>query len=145
MKTFSGSFICSKILRNKFYFFYSLSRWHYSHNLFAIRSLLMTKPPHIIINIFYGLCDHPLDPAITLQHLHFPGIINSPIRRFCACAINVKSSMCSETTKHLWYKIPRAVRYITSQQSYLSQINTRKTSFEACFDSKRKSHNCSAP
>ena len=24
--------------------------------------------------------------------------------RFCACAINVKSSMCSETTKHLWHK-----------------------------------------
>ena len=23
---------------------------------------------------------------------------------FCACAINVKSSMCSETTKHFWYK-----------------------------------------
>ena len=29
--------------------------------------------------------------------------------------------------------------YITSQQSYLSQINTRQTSSEACFDSKRKS------
>ena len=23
--------------------------------------------------------------------------------RFCACTINVKSTMCSETTKHLWY------------------------------------------
>ena len=35
--------------------------------------------------------------------------------------------------------------YITSQQSCLSQINTRQTSFEACFDSKRKSRDYSAP
>ncbi|KAK2179647.1 hypothetical protein NP493_478g02005 [Ridgeia piscesae] len=35
--------------------------------------------------------------------------------------------------------------YITSQQSYMSQINTRQTSFEAYFDSKRKSRDCSAP
>ena len=49
--------------------------------------------------------------------------------------------MCSEKTKHLWYKYYGLfVRmYITSQQSYLSQINTRQTSFEAYFDSKRKS------
>ena len=33
--------------------------------------------------------------------------------------------------------------YITSQQSYMSQINTRQTSFEAYFDSKRKSRDCS--
>ncbi|KAK2192842.1 hypothetical protein NP493_21g01035 [Ridgeia piscesae] len=41
--------------------------------------------------------------------------------------------MCSEKTKHLWYKYYGLfVRmYITSQQSYLSQINTRQTSFEA--------------
>ena len=42
----------------------------------------------------------------------------------------------------------RVVRYdvyITSLNIYLSQINTRQTSFEACFDSKRKSRDCSAP
>ena len=67
--------------------------------------------------------------------------------RFCACAIYVKSSMCSEKTKHLWYQnYGMFVRmYITSQQSYLSQINTRQTRFEAYFDSKRKSHDSSAP
>ncbi|KAK2183421.1 hypothetical protein NP493_312g00035 [Ridgeia piscesae] len=52
--------------------------------------------------------------------------------------------MCSEMTKHLWYKYYGLfVRmYIISQQSYLSQINTTQTSFEAYFDSKRKSPNC---
>ena len=67
--------------------------------------------------------------------------------RFCACAINVKSLMCSERTKHLWYKYYEMFfrMYITSQQNYLSQINSRQTSFEACFDSKRKSRGCSAP
>ena len=35
--------------------------------------------------------------------------------------------------------------YITSQQSYLSQINTRQTIIEAYFDSKRKSRDSSAP
>ena len=34
--------------------------------------------------------------------------------------------------------------YITYQQSYLTQINARQTSVEACFDSKRKSRDCSA-
>ncbi|KAK2194059.1 hypothetical protein NP493_3g10016 [Ridgeia piscesae] len=55
--------------------------------------------------------------------------------------------MCSERTKHLWYKYYGLfVRmYITSQQTYLSQINTRQTSFEACFDRKHKSRDCSAP
>ncbi|KAK2181886.1 hypothetical protein NP493_370g02021 [Ridgeia piscesae] len=55
--------------------------------------------------------------------------------------------MCSERTMHLWYKYNGLfVRmYITSLQRYLSQINTRQTSFEACFDSKRKSRDCSAP
>ncbi|KAK2140243.1 hypothetical protein NP493_5888g00001 [Ridgeia piscesae] len=54
--------------------------------------------------------------------------------------------MCSKTTKHLFYKYYGLfVRmYITSQQSYLSQINTRQTGFETCFDSKRKSRDCSA-
>ena len=49
--------------------------------------------------------------------------------------------MCNENTKHFRYKYYGLfVRmYITSQQSYLSQINTRQTSFEAYFDSKRKS------
>ncbi|KAK2187983.1 hypothetical protein NP493_148g04037 [Ridgeia piscesae] len=49
--------------------------------------------------------------------------------------------------KHLWYKYYGLfVRmYITSQQSYLSQINTRQTSFEAYFDSKRKLRATSAP
>ncbi|KAK2187846.1 hypothetical protein NP493_153g09000 [Ridgeia piscesae] len=48
--------------------------------------------------------------------------------------------MCSERTKHLWYEYYGLfVRmFITSQQSYLSHINTRQTSFEAYFDSKRK-------
>ncbi|KAK2192341.1 hypothetical protein NP493_33g04019 [Ridgeia piscesae] len=43
----------------------------------------------------------------------------------------VKSSMYSEKTNHLWYKYYGLfVRmYITYQQSYLSQINTRQTSF----------------
>ena len=35
--------------------------------------------------------------------------------------------------------------YITSQQNYLSQINTRQTSFDAYFDSKRYSRDSSAP
>ncbi|KAK2185883.1 hypothetical protein NP493_219g00018 [Ridgeia piscesae] len=49
--------------------------------------------------------------------------------------------MCSEKTKHLWYKYYGLFvsMYITSQQSYVSQINTRETRFEAYFDSKRKS------
>ena len=49
---------------------------------------------------------------------------------------------------HLWYKNDGLLvrMYITSRQSYLSQINTRQTrSFEACVDSKRKSRDCSAP
>ncbi|KAK2178883.1 hypothetical protein NP493_525g02003 [Ridgeia piscesae] len=43
--------------------------------------------------------------------------------------------------KHLWYKYYELFvgMYITSQQSYLSQINTRQTSFKAYFNSKRKS------
>ncbi|KAK2156665.1 hypothetical protein NP493_1955g00000 [Ridgeia piscesae] len=55
--------------------------------------------------------------------------------------------MCSEMTKHVWYQYYGLfVRlYITSQQIYMSQINTRQTSFEACFDSKRKSRDCGAP
>ena len=50
-------------------------------------------------------------------------------------------------TKHLWYKYYGLfVRmYITSQQSYLSQINIREANFEACFDSKHKSRDCNAP
>ncbi|KAK2191917.1 hypothetical protein NP493_42g03035 [Ridgeia piscesae] len=52
-----------------------------------------------------------------------------------------------EKTKHLWYKYCGLfVRmYITSQQSYLSHINTRQTSFETYFDSKRKSRDSNAP
>ncbi|KAK2180848.1 hypothetical protein NP493_424g00021 [Ridgeia piscesae] len=56
----------------------------------------------------------------------------------------VKSSMLSEKTTHLWYKYYGLfVRMnITSQQIYLSKFNTRQTSFEAYFDSTRKSrHN----
>ena len=54
--------------------------------------------------------------------------------------------MCSEMTKHLWHKYYGLfVRmYIIFQQSYLSQINTRQTSFEAYFDSKRKSRDLGA-
>ena len=66
---------------------------------------------------------------------------------FCACAIYVKSEMTCEKTKHLWYKYYGLfVRmYIASQQSYLSQINTRQTGFEAYFDSKCKPRESSAP
>ncbi|KAK2179703.1 hypothetical protein NP493_477g04062 [Ridgeia piscesae] len=55
--------------------------------------------------------------------------------------------MCSERTMHLLYECYGLfVRtYITSQQSYLSQINTRLTCFEARFDRKHKSRDCSAP
>jgi len=55
--------------------------------------------------------------------------------------------MCGERTKHLWHKYHGFFfnMNITSQRSYLSQINTRQTSFEACFDSKRKSRDSSAP
>ena len=62
--------------------------------------------------------------------------------------VNVKSSMCSKIrTKHLWYKYDGLLvsMYIISLQCYLSQIYMRKTSFEACFDSKRKSCDCSVP
>ena len=67
--------------------------------------------------------------------------------RFCACAIFVKSSICSEMTKHVWHKYYRlfVMVYITSQQKYLSQINTRQTSFEAYLDRKRKWRHCCAP
>ena len=66
---------------------------------------------------------------------------------FCTCVINVKSLICSERTMHLWYKYYGLfVRmYINSLQSYLSQINTWQTSFEAWFDSKRQPRDCSAP
>ena len=37
------------------------------------------------------------------------------------------------------------ITYITFQQSYLSQINTKQTGFEACFDSNHKSRDCSMP
>jgi len=65
--------------------------------------------------------------------------------RFSACAINVKSSISSERTKHLWHKYHGLflTMYIISQRSYLSQINMRQTSFEAYFDSRRKSRDCS--
>ena len=48
---------------------------------------------------------------------------------------------------HLWHRYHGLfVRmYITFHQSYLSQIITRQTSFEAYLDSKRKSCDCSAP
>ena len=49
--------------------------------------------------------------------------------------------------KALWYKYYRLLvrMYVTSQQSYLSQINTSQTRFEAYFDSKCKSRDSSAP
>ena len=74
----------------------------------------------------------------TLSRLHFFGCYKLSDWRLRACAINVKSSMCNETTKYLWYKYYGLLvrMYITSLQSYLSQINTRQTSFEAYFDSK---------
>jgi len=44
--------------------------------------------------------------------------------------------MCSEKTKHVWYKYYGLfVRmYLTCQQSYLSHINTRQKSIEAFFE-----------
>ena len=62
--------------------------------------------------------------------------------RFCACAINVKSSICSETTKYIWYKY--YCLFVGMHIIYL-QINTRQTSVDACFDSKPKSRDCMAP
>ena len=61
---------------------------------------------------------------------------------FCACAMNVKSPMCSYAqsicgTNTAGYSLGRII--ITFQQSYLSQINTRQTSVEACFEIKSKS------
>ena len=52
--------------------------------------------------------------------------------------------MCCEMTKHVWYNYYGLFvgMYIISQQIYLLQINTRQASFEACFDSKRKSRDC---
>ena len=52
---------------------------------------------------------------------------------FLRIAIYVKSSMCSEKTKHFRHKYYGLfVRmYITSQQSNLCQINTRQISVEA--------------
>ena len=38
------------------------------------------------------------------QRLHFSDRYKLSDWRFCACAVNVKSSMCSETTKYFWYK-----------------------------------------
>ncbi|KAK2192265.1 hypothetical protein NP493_35g01039 [Ridgeia piscesae] len=48
------------------------------------------------------------------------------------CGKIVESSMCSERTKHLWYKYYGlfVMMYVTSQQSYLTKINTRQTSVE---------------
>ncbi|KAK2180526.1 hypothetical protein NP493_439g01005 [Ridgeia piscesae] len=44
-----------------------------------------------------------------------------------------------QMTKHLWYTYYGLVvrMYITSQQSYSSQINMRQTSFEPYFESRR--------
>ena len=55
--------------------------------------------------------------------------------------INVQQNL-----KHLCYKNHGLfVRtYITFQQSYLSQIKMRQTSFEECFDSNRRSRDCRA-
>ena len=60
---------------------------------------------------------------------------------------HVKTSMCSETTKYFWQKYHAlfVTMYITYQRSYLSQINTTQTSFEAYLESKRKSRDTSAP
>ena len=44
------------------------------------------------------------ETLVTLSRLHFPDRYKPSDWRFCACAINVKSSICSETTKHFWYK-----------------------------------------
>ena len=51
---------------------------------------------------------------------------------FCACAINVKLLMGIERTMHLWYNYYGLFirMHVTSLQSYLSQINSRQTSFE---------------
>ena len=76
-----------------------------------------------------------------------PGFDGVKIKLLLLLLLYVKSSMCSEKTKHLWYKYYRFfVRmYISSQQSYFSQMNTRQTSFEAYFDSHGKARDSSAP
>ena len=51
---------------------------------------------YVEYNAAYGIV--PLRcSVITLQRLHFPGRYKLSGRRLCACAINVKSSVCSET------------------------------------------------
>ena len=42
--------------------------------------------------------------ALAVSRLHSSGRYKLSDWHFCACAINVKSSMCSETTKHVWYR-----------------------------------------
>ncbi len=41
---------------------------------------------------------------VTLSRLRFSGRYNLSNLRFCACAINVTSSICSETTKYFLFK-----------------------------------------
>ncbi|KAK2178125.1 hypothetical protein NP493_561g01009 [Ridgeia piscesae] len=55
--------------------------------------------------------------------------------------------MCSERTMNLWYIYTTgcSLGYIYLFVKYSFQINTRQTSFEAWFDSKRKSRDYSAP
>ena len=59
----------------------------------------------------------------TVSRLHFSGRYKRSDWRFCACAINVKSSMCSEPTKHFWYKCH--VLFVNS-----SVMNTVKSCFK---------------
>ena len=44
------------------------------------------------------------DTLYAVVALTFSGRYKSTDWRFCACAINIKSSMCSEPTKHFWCK-----------------------------------------
>ena len=72
-----------------------------------------------------------------------PVIKNVPID-FLRMRNKCKIINVHEQTQYLWhtYHVLLVRMYINSQQSYLSQIDTRQTSVEAYFDSNSKSRDC---
>ena len=109
--------------------------WRHLSNILLAIGILVWVSSGIVVNLYMSVLSVFAYYAVALTFFwHY----KRSDWCFCACAINVKSSMCGKMTKHF-------CMYITSQQIYLSQINTRQTSFEACFDSMRKSCDCSAP
>ena len=68
----------------------------------------------------------------------FLGVINYPVT-LLRMRDKCKIIKVQRNAKRLWYNYHGlSVRtYITCQQSYLAQINTRQIRFEACFDNKR--------